>query len=126
MQKYKKCELDVHPNKELFRVCPKYSLYLGQISIKSMKESTEKQILRRIKKAKRGTLFFSENFFRYGNTEAIRKALQRLSKTSELDRVARGIYVRPVIDSVIGKVSPSIELVAILEKPNKNRNFGEK
>lgn len=77
-----------------------------------MYESIEIQLLDRIKKAGRGVLFFTENFVSYGSTEAVKKALQRLTNSGELDRVATGIYVRPVIDSVIGKVSPSIEDIA--------------
>ena len=77
-----------------------------------MPESIEIQILDRIRKAGRGVLFFTESFVSYGSTEAVKKALQRLTNSGELDRVATGIYVRPVIDSVIGKVSPSIEAIA--------------
>lgn len=77
-----------------------------------MSESIEIQILNRIKKAERGVLFFAESFVSYGSTEAVKKALQRLTNSGKLDRVATGIYVRPVIDSVIGKVSPSIEAIA--------------
>lgn len=77
-----------------------------------MTERVEKQIYRRIKKAGRGVLFFTESFVSYGSSEAVKKALQRLTNSGELDRVATGIYVRPVIDSVIGKVSPSIESIA--------------
>lgn len=77
-----------------------------------MFESIEIQLLDRIKKAGRGVLFFTESFVSYGSTEAVKKALQRLTNSGELDRVATGIYVRPVIDSVIGKVSPSIEDIA--------------
>lgn len=61
-------------------------------------------------------LFFTESFVSYGNTEAVKKALQRLTNSGELDRVATGIYVRPIIDSVIGKVSPSIEDIAKRDK----------
>ncbi len=77
-----------------------------------MAESIEIQILDRIKKAGRGVLFFTESFVAYGSAEAVKKALQRLTNSGELDRVATGIYVRPVIDNVIGKVSPSIEDIA--------------
>lgn len=77
-----------------------------------MAESIEKQILNRIKKAGRGVLFFTESFVAYGSTEAVKKALQRLTNSGELDRVATGIYVRPVMDNIIGKVSPGIEDIA--------------
>lgn len=77
-----------------------------------MAESIEIQILDRIKKAGRGVIFFTNSFMAYGNAKAVSKALQRLVKAGEIDRVAAGIYVRPVMDTVIGKVSTSIEDIA--------------
>ena len=74
--------------------------------------TTEIQILAKIKKAERGALFFTESFIAFGNTEAVKKALQRLTNAGELDRVAVGMYVRPQIDSIIGKVTPGIEAIA--------------
>ncbi|MDP1623219.1 MAG: DUF6088 family protein [Bacteroidales bacterium] len=69
-------------------------------------------ILIKIKKARRGTLFFGDDFISKGNSEAVRKALQRLVKSGELVRIATGIYVRPEIDPVIGQVTPGIEAIA--------------
>jgi hypothetical protein len=77
-----------------------------------MAESIEIQILDRIKKAGRGVLFFTDSFMAYGNAKAVSKALQRLVKAGEIERVAAGIYVRPIIDTVIGKVSTSVEDIA--------------
>lgn len=77
-----------------------------------MPESIEIQILNRIKKAGRGVLFFTDSFMAYGNAKAVSKALQRLVKAGEIDRVAVGIYARPIIDTVIGKVSASVEDIA--------------
>jgi len=77
-----------------------------------MSKTIEIQILNRIKKAGKGVLFFTESFMAFGNADAVRKALQRLVKAGELERVAVGIYVRPVIDNIIGKVSTSIEEIA--------------
>ena len=77
-----------------------------------MLESIEIQILNRIKKARAGVLFFTESFIAYGNTEAVKKALQRLTNAGELQRVAPGIYVRPQTDSIVGKVTPGIEAIA--------------
>jgi hypothetical protein len=70
------------------------------------------QILTKIKKARRGTLFFSEDFISKGNSEAVRKVLQRLVKYGELIRISPGIYARPEIDPVIGPVTPGIEAIA--------------
>lgn len=74
--------------------------------------NTEKQILNRIKKARRGVLFFNDSFMSLGSADAIRQALARLVKAGELERIASGIYVRPQMDSVIGKVFPGIEEIA--------------
>ena len=72
----------------------------------------ENQILNKIKKAKKGTLFFTENFINIGSPDAIRKALERLVKNQALERVSAGMYVRPEIDPYIGKVPPNIEAIA--------------
>ncbi len=77
-----------------------------------MTYSTEIQILDKIKKARRGTLFFTDSFTAKGNTDAERKALERLVKAGELVRVATGIYVRPENDPVIGFVTPGIDAIA--------------
>ena len=72
----------------------------------------ENQILNKVKKAKKGTLFFTENFINIGSPNAVRKALERLVKNQALERVAAGMYVRPEIDPYIGKVPPNIEAIA--------------
>lgn len=49
-----------------------------------MNESIEIQILAKIKKAKRGSLFFIENFLTMTNADAVRKALERLVMKGEI------------------------------------------
>lgn len=77
-----------------------------------MNESIEIRALQKIMKARRGSLFFVENFLKFGTSKAVSKALERLVKKGELARVAIGIYVRPEIDPVIGPVTPSVEAIA--------------
>jgi len=77
-----------------------------------MSYTVENRIITKIKKAKRGTLFFSDNFSIYGNTETIRRTLNRLVETGEIDRVVSGIFVRPQIDKIIGKITPKVEDIA--------------
>ncbi len=85
-----------------------------------MPKSIEIQVLDRIKRNPKGTLFFADSFVAIGNAKAVNKALERLVKSGELDRVAPGIYVRPVIDDYIGKVLPSIEEFAVaIEKRDR-------
>jgi len=57
-------------------------------------------------------LFFTESFQSLGTAIKARKALQRLVDAGELEQVAIGIYVGSIIDTVIGKVSMSIEAIA--------------
>lgn len=77
-----------------------------------MTESSEIQILKKIKKAKRGSLFFVEDFLNFGNSKAIAKALERLVNKGEISRVARGIYVRFEKDPILGPVKPGAEAIA--------------
>ncbi len=77
-----------------------------------MIDSFEIQILEKIKKAKRGSLFFVDSFTTLGNAKAIAKALERLVKSGELHRMATGMYVRPAEDKILGIVLPGIEEIA--------------
>lgn len=77
-----------------------------------MGETVENKILTKIKKAKRGTLFFGDNFSSFGSAETIRRTLNRLVERGEIERVASGIFVRPQIDKTIGKITPRIEDIA--------------
>ncbi len=87
-----------------------------------MSKSIEIQILNKIKKAKRGSLFFVENFVKLANAKTANKALERLVKSGELERLALGIYYRPAYSDLIGKLTPSIENVAIaIAKRDKAR-----
>jgi hypothetical protein len=87
-----------------------------------MIDSIEIKILKKIKKARKGALFFNESFLSIANSDAIRKALERLVKEDEIQRVAAGIYVRPEIDPVIGKVTPGIDaIVKAIAKRDKAR-----
>ncbi len=78
-----------------------------------MSISIESQVFAKIRKAKRGSLFFVENFLATASASGVRKALERLVKGGEIVRIAQGIYVRPDIDPVIGKLMPSIETIAV-------------
>ena len=84
--------------------------------------SIDDQIFIKFKKARRGSLFFIDDFTDFGNTKAVGKALERLVKSGELHRVATGIYVRPVKDKLPGIVLPGIEDIAeAIRKRDKAR-----
>ena len=77
-----------------------------------MSLTLENKIIGKIKKAKRGSLFFIDDFIAFGNSRAVNKALERLAAKDEIKRVARGIYTRPQISSLIGEVIPTAENIA--------------
>jgi len=77
-----------------------------------MSLSLEKQIINKIKKARRGSLFFIEDFLRFGSSKSISKALERLVENNEISRVARGIYSRLIVDPILGEIKPSTKSIA--------------
>lgn len=78
-----------------------------------MIESIENRILIKIKKAKRGTVFFIDDFVSFGAGKTVNKTLERLVDKGELLRVARGIYTRPQISKLLdATLTPSTETIA--------------
>jgi hypothetical protein len=75
-------------------------------------QSVENKILTRIKRSRKGTLFFPDNFHAYGTSDAVRLALHRLVKKGELVRVAHGMYSRPRVVPLFGELRASAEEVA--------------
>ena len=80
------------------------------------------QIIAKIKKARRGSLFFIDDFLNFGSAKAVGKALERLVQRDELTRVAKGMYARLKTHAIFGKIQPSIEDVAMaIAKRDKAR-----
>ncbi len=77
-----------------------------------MIKSIDSHVIDKIKKARRGSLFFVEDFLRFGNSKAVAKVLERLVKKEEISRVARGLYARLENDSILGPIKPSTEAIA--------------
>ena len=75
-------------------------------------QSIVDKILIKIKKAGRGSLFFTEDFLSFGTAKSVSKTLERLVKKGNLDLIARGIYTRMEIDPVLGKIKPGTEAIA--------------
>lgn len=75
-------------------------------------QSIENKIERSIKNKLRGALILPGDFFTYGSSEAIRKALNRLEDKKVIVRVAHGIYVRPKMSEFIGPILPTAEEIA--------------
>lgn len=87
-----------------------------------MIETTENQVLDKVSRSARGTVFFADNFINIANAKTVAKSLERLVQSGKLHRVATGMYVRPVDDEIIGTVIPSIEeIAAAIAKRDKSR-----
>lgn len=84
--------------------------------------SLDDKVVTKIKKAKRGSLFFTEDFLTFGSAKAVAKALERLAEKGGISRVARGIYARLETDPLIGELKPSTEAIAeAISKRDKAR-----
>jgi hypothetical protein len=77
-----------------------------------MYDNLEYKIFKRMKKAKRGMVFFVTDFTAYGNSKACNKALERLFRQGKIIRAGRGIYVIPRKSRFFGHVTPGIEAIA--------------
>ena len=85
-------------------------------------QSIDDKIMIKIKKAKRGSLFFTDDFLLFCSAKAISKALEILTNNGQINRIARGIYARLKVDKYIGFVYPSVEEIAqALRKRDKAR-----
>ena len=85
-------------------------------------DSLDDKIVVKIKKARRGSLFFTEDFLNFGSAKSVAKTLERLTAKGDLSRVARGIYARLEIDPIIGELKPSTEAIAqAIRKRDKAR-----
>ena len=75
-------------------------------------QSVDEKVIAKIKKAKRGSLFFTEDFLSFGSAKTVAKALERMVEKEEVFRVARGIYARLEKDPILGLIKPSTEAIA--------------
>ncbi|MBC7749969.1 MAG: hypothetical protein H7Z76_15590 [Methylotenera sp.] len=85
-------------------------------------QSIDDKVIAKIKKAKRGSLFFTEDFLSFGSAKAVAKALERMVEKEEVFRVARGVYARLEKDPILGLLKPSTEAIAeAIRKRDKAR-----
>lgn len=75
-------------------------------------ENIDNKILIKIKKSKRGSLFYTEDFLSFGSYKATSKALERLVNQKQISRVARGIFTILEEDKILGEILPTTEQIA--------------
>ncbi len=76
-----------------------------------MDENIEKRLLKRIRGGGRGSVFMPNHFSDAAPRTAIDKALSRLASSGSIRRIARGVYDYPVVDPLLGELSPTIEAI---------------
>jgi len=77
-------------------------------------------ILNRIKYMPKGRPFSSERFAEVGSRAAVDKAISRMVAAGALERVTRGVYMRPKVSRFAGVVRPSAtSVVHVVAKHNR-------
>lgn len=95
-----------------FLFCRKYLLHLRQNKNNKTLKSIDDKIIEKIKKAKGGSVFFIDDFLRFGSSKTAGKALERLVEKGEISRVSWGIYARLKKHPIFGEIFPSTEDIA--------------
>lgn len=81
--------------------------------------SVAKSIAKRIQRMPKGRPFLGRLFSQFGSRELVNKALSRLVKAGILERVVRGVYMRPKISKYAGKVCASpLKVMRLLTEAN--------
>ncbi|WP_440617686.1 DUF6088 family protein [Cysteiniphilum sp. 6C5] len=74
-------------------------------------KSLAQSLVDKVNKIEKGTPFTSEQFVNLGSRSTIDKNMSRLSKAGIVERIARGVYIRPAHNRFIGSVRPSVEQI---------------
>lgn len=74
-------------------------------------DSIESTIFSRIKRWGRGTVVLPTHFLDLGSREAVGISLHRLANSGDIRRIARGVYDYPIIDALLGELTPTIEAI---------------
>lgn len=73
--------------------------------------SVTENIRNRVQKIQPGTPFTNSSFLKLGSRHAVDKAVSRLVEEGVMERVARGVFVRPKQSRFVGKVMPDVSRV---------------
>lgn len=74
--------------------------------------SVHQAILEKINSKIPGDIFFPAEFRMLGTDDAIKMALSRLVKENTIERLANGVYFIPQFHHLIGRIKPSLEMIA--------------
>ena len=81
--------------------------------------STAQAIRTDIRKLPRGRPFTTSRFVAHGSRAAVDRALSRISREGEIERLSRGVFVRPRTSRFVGVVLPGVaEIVRAIATSN--------
>ena len=86
------------------QICPKYDVYLGQMTLRGPSIDARSAILDRIAATPAG-VWTPVDFLDLGPRAAIDKALQRLARAGKLRRRDRGLYDTPRLNKLTGRTT---------------------
>ncbi|MGI2185054.1 DUF6088 family protein [Shewanella oncorhynchi] len=75
--------------------------------------SVAQLVAKRVSRLKKGTPFTIENFYSLGSVTSVQKAFSRLAKEGSVERVAKGIYSRPVRIAGLPNITFAAEAEAV-------------
>lgn len=77
-------------------------------------KSIVKEIENKLKSGRRGKILFAPDFSSFGLPKAVNKAMERLTQSGMLIRLAQGIYLYPQTDTRLGLgvLYPTVETIA--------------
>lgn len=77
-------------------------------------KSIVKEIENKLKNGRKGKILFASDFSSFGLPKAVNKAMERLTQSGMLIRLAQGIYLYPQIDTRLGLgvLYPTVETIA--------------
>jgi len=95
-------------------LCRNYLLYLRHNKTNNVVKSIVKEIENKLKSGRRGKILFASDFSSFGLPKAVNKAMERLTQSGMLIRLAQGIYLYPQIDTRLGLgvLYPTVETIA--------------
>ena len=73
--------------------------------------STAETIRKRVLRARRGVPFTNTRFLKLGSRASVDKTLSRLVEEGVIQRIARGVFMRPKTSRFIGNVMPDVARV---------------
>jgi len=74
--------------------------------------STDSRLISRIRGMKPGSVFMPMQFYDLGSRNAVASALKRMKAAGHVRQLSRGVYDRPIINSLLGEVPPSSAAIA--------------